>query len=277
MQKRTIGPWLLCLAFWLFSPEAMAGGVIMQSDETSNPTDLIRTNWPPPPGNPPIAGLHDPLVFNQFDSTMGKLTSIDVTMTINIRNDFVMTFVNTPIPTTIYLATSMTSDPSILSNPAKLATLTDGNTVTLSGPNGNGILLGPPATRQPVDFKSMTEPSGTWSSTPLPGQGFIAPTVIHQVVSLTLTAANDPSLFSEFIGKGQVDLPVSATAFSSFYSSSGNGSGTVLTSAQASVELQYVFTPFTVIPEPSSAILLGLGIAVSVVACRRFPRRAAVG
>jgi hypothetical protein len=268
MQKRTIGAGLLCLAFSLFSHQAMAGGVVVSSQTQETSSDLKSTNWQS--GTP---GITNPLVFNQFDPTLGKLTGIDVTLTFNIRNDYLLTFVNTPITTTMYVATSMTTNPNILADPAQRATLTDGPTVTLYGPGGNTQLIGPPESRQPVDFVKMTEASGTWSSTPVGNQGFIPPTVTHQVLSLTLTNASTPSLFSQFIGSGKVDLPVSATANSSFFSSTGNGTGEVLTTANASVEIQYIFTPFA-IPEPSSAILLGLGIAASVVACRRSPRRA---
>jgi hypothetical protein len=273
MQKRTIGSAFLWLAFSLLSREAMAGGVMMTPVQTqSTSSGLVATNW-----GPGTSGITDPLVFNQFDPKLGTLTGIDVTLSFSIRNDYLLTFVNTPITTTMYLATSMTSNPSVLSDPAQRAMLTDGPTVTLFGPNGSGQLIGPPETRQPVDFVKMTETSGTWSSLlPITNPHFIPPTVTQQTLSLTLTAAGAPSLFSEFVGAGKVGLPVDATANSSFYSSTGNGTGEVLTTANASVQIQYVFTPL-VIPEPSSAILLSLGIVVTVVACRRFPRRAGRG
>ena len=152
MQKRTIGPWMLCLAFSLFSLEAMAGDMTI-SQSLSTSAGLVPTNWGD--GYGPVT---DPLDFNQFNSHVGTLTTIDLTLTFNIRNDYLMTFVNTPIPTTLYRATSMTSAPSVLSDPAQRAMLTDGNTVTLLAANGS-TLLGPPSTRQPVDFVKMTEPS----------------------------------------------------------------------------------------------------------------------
>ena len=272
MQARTIWLGLLCLAFSLFSSEAVAGGVTMTSVQTQSTSGgLVATNWGP--GTP---GINDPDAFNQFNPKLGTLTGIDVTMTANIRNDYVLTFVNTPIPTTLYVATSMTTDTSVLANPALRAMLTDGPTVTLFGPNSS-ILFGPPATRQPVDFVQMTETSGTWSSLlPVTNPHFIPPTVTQQTLTQTLTAATNLSLFSSFIGTGKVDLPITATANSSFFSSSGNGGGGVITTADASVQIQYIFTAFAV-PEPSSAALLGLGFTLSVIACRRLSRRTASG
>jgi hypothetical protein len=69
---------------------------------------------------------------------------------------------------------------------------------------------------------------------------------------------------------------VSAEAFSSFFSSSGNGGGAVLTKGNAVVTVQYSYIEGQVIiPEPSSAILLGLavGIGIGARAWRRRPAR----
>ncbi len=238
----------------------------VQTQSTSS--GLVATDWGAGAG-----AITDPLVFNQFNPKLGTLTGVNLTFSFTIRNDYTLTFVNTPITTTLYVATSQTSDPAILANPAERAMLTDGNTVTLLGPGGSGTtpIFGPPATRQPVDFVAMTETSGTWSSLlPITNSHFIPPTQTEQSLSLTLTAANNGSLFNDFIGRNTVDLPVLATGDSSFYSSSGNGSGEVLTSANATLSIQFVYTA-SGIPEPSSVILLGLGIGLTLLAahCRR--------
>jgi hypothetical protein len=267
MLQRLNGFLSICVAFLFLAHNASADGTLpAQTQSTSS--SLVDTNW-----GPGTTGLNDPLVFNQFNPQLGTLTGINLTFSFTIRNDYVLTFVNTPTPTTIYVATSQTSNPAILSNPAERATLTDGNTVTLLGPGSSGTIFGPPATRQPVDFVAMTEASGTWSSLlPITNPHFIPPTETTQSLSETLTG----SLLNDFTGHGTVDLPVLATGNSSFFSSTGNGSGEVLTTADATLSIQYTFIPFAVVPEPSSIILLGVGIGFTLFAAhRRFPRRGA--
>jgi hypothetical protein len=63
-----------------------------------------------------------------------------------------------------------------------------------------------------------------------------------------------------FVGTGTWTVPVAATSFSTFASDSGNGAGTVRTTAAADVTLTYTFTPAAV-PEPATWILPGLAIA----------------
>jgi hypothetical protein len=272
MRRRILRYELFGLAFLLLSHYPVAGGEILtplQTQSTSPAGTLVATDWASG-----TSGITNPLVFDQFNPKLGTLISINLTLTTNIRNDYELIFVPTPIQTTIYVATSQTTDPSILSNPAERALLTDGPTITVFGPNGTTQIFGAPATRQPVDFVEMSEKSGTWSSLlPDTSPNFIEPTITKQSFSLGLTAANAPSLFSDFIGTGSVDLPVTATAFSSFFSSSGNGGGAVLTKANAVVTVQYSYLEAQVIiPEPSSAILLALGIGISYFAVFKHSR-----
>ena len=276
MHRRIFRYELFGLAFLLLSHFPVAGGEVvtpLQTQSTSPAGTLVATDWTM--GSTP--GITDPLDFDQFNSKLGTLVSIDLTLTTTIRNDYILNFVPTPTETTLYVATSETSNPSVLSDPAQRALLTDGPTVTLYGPNGTTPIFGAPGTRQPVDFVSLTEQSGTWSSLlPATSPNFIEPTITTQSFSLGLTAANAPSLFSDFIGTGLVGLPVSAEAFSSFFSSSGNGGGAVLTKGNAVVTVQYSYIEGQVlIPEPSSAILFGLavGIGIGARAWRRRPAR----
>jgi hypothetical protein len=273
MRRRIVGFALLGMACSLNSHHPVVGGEVLtplQTQSTSAPGVMVATDW-----GVGTTGITNPLTFDQFNPSLGSLTSIEITLTTTIRNDYEMVFVNTPTPTTMYLATTQTTDPSVLANPSERASLTDGPTVTLFGPNGTTQIFGAPATRQPVDLVQLTESSsGTWSSMlPITNPNYIAPTITEQTFSLTLTAADAPSLYSDFIGLGDVNLPVAATAFSSFYSSSGNGGGAVRTTANAAVTIQYSFDAI-VTPEPSTAILLGLGISISLFASTRRRRAA---
>ena len=259
---------LSCLvAFWLAQHGADAGQILtpLQTQSIAPSGDLIATNW-----GPGTTGITNPLAFDQFNPSLGTLDAVYVTMSTTIRNDYMLKFPNTP--TTIYVATTATQDASILADPGKVAQLTDGPTVILFAPNGAQI-FGPPATRQPVDLVQMTQSSpGTWSSLlPITDPHYISPTMTQQSYQRTLDTSNASLLLPDFIGTGKVDLPLTATAFSSFFSSSGNGGGGVLTKANATVTIQYAYT---VVPEPSSAILAILGIGTSLLACQ-LRRRAA--
>jgi len=70
--------------------------------------------------------------------------------------------------------------------------------------------------------------------------------------SVTIT---DPAQLALYTGSGTFGLPVSATAGNAFSTTSGNGSGSIITRAGVRVELSYTY----VVPEPSSVALLGLG------------------
>ena len=158
MRRRTVAFQLACLAVLSLFQHSAAGGQLSQTQSTSS--RLVATDW-----GPGTSGITDPLTFAQFNPSLGTLTAIDITLTTTIRNDYILTFLNTPIPTTLYVATSATSDPSVLADPAKRALLTDGPTVTVYGPNGSSTqIFGAPATTLPVDFVQMTETSGTFSS-----------------------------------------------------------------------------------------------------------------
>jgi hypothetical protein len=264
MRRRTIAYELACLAALWLGHRPVAGGQIITPPQTVS-IPMIQTNWGP--GTP---GINDPLNFQGFDSTLGTLTGVELTLSLTVRNDFLLVFPATPTPTTLYAATTQTTDPSVLANPSLVKQLTDGPGETLMAPDRSTQLFGGPGARLPVDVVSLTEPSGTWSSMlPVTDPHFIPPSI----ATISLTRTLDPSvasLLAEFIGKGTINLGATAAANSSFYSDSGNGSGTVLTSASATVTVQYVYTTTiqASIPEPSSAILLALGIGGGFLAYR---------
>jgi PEP-CTERM motif len=270
MRPRTVAFQLACLAVLSLFQHSAAGGQLtpLQTQSTSPPGVLFPTDW-----GSGTSGITDPLTFGQFNPSLGTLTAIDITLTTTIRNDYMLAFPNTVTPTTLYVATSA-APLSVLLDPAQRALLTDGPTVTVYGPNGSSTqIFGAPATTLPVDFVELTKPSGTFSSSlPVTNPNYIPPTIANSSYSRTLEA-NAGSLFSDFIGTGTVYLPVTATAFSSFYSSSGNGTGAVFTGANATVTIQYVYSSDSSVPEPSSAILLGLGIVGIGILATRLRRR----
>lgn len=265
MSRRTIALALSFVAAVLSCDVRATGGEFTTPLQTQS-VPMSQTNW-----GPGTDGGGKPLAFQQFDPTLGKLLGVEITLSTTIRNDFKMTFVNTPTPTTIYLATTRTTDPSILANPSLVQQLTDGPAVTLKGPDGHTPIFAASASTMPVDVVSRTETSGTWSSQfAVTDPNFIPPSEATFSLNRTIDASAI-SLMSEFIGKGTVDLPVTAAAFSSFYSDSGNGSGAVTTNAGATVTVRYFF-----IPEPSGLILLGTAIGFGfVVFGRRLRGRAA--
>jgi hypothetical protein len=265
MPRRISGFALSFLAVLSLGHRPAAGGEVSTPLQTES-IPMTPTDWGPGTG-----GIANPLAFQQFNPKLGTLTAIDLTLQMTVRNNFELIFPSSPTPTTLYVATTATMNPSVLANPSQVQLLTDGPTVTVTAPNGVTQLFGGPATTVPVDVVSLTESGGTWSSTlPVTDPHYIPPSNVQLSLARTLDASNAASLLPEFIGTGLADLPITAVAHSSFYSSSGNGGGMVLTSAGATVTLQYWYIPSAAsLPEPSSLILLGLGAGITFLAVGR--------
>jgi hypothetical protein len=108
------------------------------------------------------------------------------------------------------------------------------------------LILGPSSIRSPYfDFEFPAVPRGLGDLTP---------------VSFVATATADIPVLP-----GPFDFTTTAQSFSSTVIPSGNGTGTVLTTASLDVTIEYQ-TPVS-IPEPTSFVLLGLGV-VGVVGSR---------
>jgi len=268
MSRRTIAFALSFLAVLTLSQHAAVGGQVTSPLQTRS-IAVTQTDW-----GVGTSGITDPLNFNQFDPSLGTLNAVYLTLKTTIHNDYTLVF-TTHTPTTLYIATTATTDPSILADPVKVQQLTDGPTVTLKGPDGITPIFGAPGTMLPVDVVSQidsvpqNQASVTWSSNlPVTDPHFIPSSNAALSFSRTLDASDGASLMAQFIGGGTVDMSVTAIAHSSFFSDSGNGGGVVLTSADAIVTVQYSYTA-TAIPEPSGLLLLGLGAGLSLTALNR--------
>jgi hypothetical protein len=204
-----------------------------------------------------------PAVFTKFDldPSLYTLDSVAITMSGTVTNTYEIIFVNTPTPTTITVQNSSASNPNVAP------------TFTLYAPDGLTQIFGGPGASVPVDEVSRTSSvASVYSSSPSDGLGdkspyYIPPTVATISLSSSIDSSHDAPLLPEFIGTGTINV----IAFSSFTSNSGNGGGAVTTDASAIVTLQYFYT---VIPEPSSLILLGLRAGLGLLAAGRGRRAA---
>jgi hypothetical protein len=87
---------------------------------------------------------------------------------------------------------------------------------------------------------------------------------------------SDPNDLSAFIGPGALEIPVFASALTTFSSSTGNGKAVINTYAGADVTVRYRFRdnppPPPVVPEPSSLLAAIVGAATCAAALRRKRR-----
>jgi hypothetical protein len=243
MSRRKIGFHLSGLAILLVSHQTVARGDTTPVQTVM--TGMVQTNW-----IPGTTGVTTP-TFTQFDPSLGTLTAINLTLTTNVDNTYSFDFVNKSTIT----VTNAISGSSLI-----------GPTISIFGP-GATVVAGSPGTVsgnaiftavQPVDMNEiLTESSGTYTQT----------TNYTNFYSTVLTDT------AGFIGTGSVVLDAEAFAYSTFHSDNGNGGGYVLTDAGATVSLYYTYT--AAVPEPSSSVLLALGIGSTLIAGRKFRNRAA--
>ncbi len=213
-----------------------------------------------------------PLTFAKFDTADATrvLDSVDLSFQAAIKNDFNMTF-----------ATNGKS--TITTSVATGDKATPGPTITLFQPDGVHPLLSVKAPNDPallsrsVTYDPTKNASNVFGSALDPSNpNYLAPTVTTAPVANTLHLTS-PSDLALFTGKGFVGLPVSAQAFSSFLSSSGNGFGKVTTTGTAEATVTYKWhdqapAPQITTPEPASVVLwavVGTTIAAGVRARRK--------
>jgi hypothetical protein len=241
MSRRKIGFHLSGLAILLVSHQTVARGDTTPVQTVM--TGMVQTNW-----IPGTTGVTTP-TFTQFDPSLGTLTAINLTLTTNVNNTYFFDFSQVSSATTI-TETNGSPGPTIsIFGPG--ATVVAGSPGTVSG---NAIFTAV----QPVDMNEiLTESSGTYTQT----------TNYTNFYSTVLTDT------AGFIGTGSVVLDAEAFAYSTFHSDNGNGGGYVLTDAGATVSLYYTYT--AAVPEPSSSVLMALGIGSTLIAGRKFRNRAA--
>jgi len=223
-------------------------------------------NWGP--ATPSLQGK-DPLVFSQFNPSLGQLQSVNVTMNYTTSEVVNMNF---------------TTAATITLRSASSATPNQGAMIVLNGPIPNTNLItasapvfsytktyGGPGQSLPQAFSN--DPSKVQPGSPF----FLTPDGQPNNLTSTFTGSqtvtvSDPNQLALFTGTGTVGLPAFAAAGSSFTTTSGNGSGSIITYAGVTVSLSYTY----VVPEPSSMALLGLGGGGVLLAGRLRRRRAAI-
>jgi hypothetical protein len=244
-------------------------------------TTFTPTDWGPANSSP------NPLTFSQFSPgrTIGDAMIDGTPQSVTIPTDAKLQSVNL----TFNWGFSNQITLSFQTNGTETEAVSGG--ITLSKPNAD--IQG--ANPNPNNFlfptqtfsTSYTVPNGVAghsyspSSTPgspntpgppamfISGQnGYAAP------LSVSYNALTDPTDVKAFVGNGTIDFQAIATATSHFFSSSGNGSGSALTSAHPDLTITYIYTSNS-IPEPSSFWLLGLGGGLYLVLCHRRRKHSA--
>ncbi len=271
MCLRRIGIGLLCLVagFGFGQPQARADVISQDSG-----FGFVQTDFAPGIN----VGGDNPLTFNKFNPGTGGvpldavLQSVQVSFNWGFKSQ---------------LSASFPFD----SNPASSISINSFGNITLGRPdvtitspsNDSSLFQFPTQTFQNTESFSSATP-GTFPTSPplstyfhsLP-TGYVIPpddmplSLVNQGPPLLANITPGSSDFAKFMGPGIVTFDVVATAGYNVPNTSGNASGTSMTSAFPDVVLTYSYT----VPEPSSLALLGMGVTGWLLALRHRRRMAA--
>jgi len=213
----------------------LATGAMAQTIEVCPPASVIaeaRTDWglaPAPPVN---------FVLQQFDPSLGDLTSAVFTFSGNVRTNF----------------EAEHRDP----NSGATLTATSQASITATLPGGNLVI---PATGSEVfnatAYDGVLDFGGT--------SGFTRTVMGSGSGTQTVTNAG---LLAGLTGMGTYSLPVWAVGQSAV-TGSGNLTASVNTFAGATLEVCYYYTPRQQVPEPGAMATVGLGLLSGLVLLRR--------
>jgi hypothetical protein len=217
---------------------------VITSQPQTDTIPLTPTDWTPTNFSPSV----NPAPFTKFDPSLGTLKSVKITLGDMLTQDVSMQFTTA----------------------ANITVVGDQNHVTVERPDTSTIIDAAipaynvsQAYSGPTFPHSITMPTHTTQNTQQP---------------VILTSAADLALFTQSAANDTlIRLPATARSNSMFNSSTGNGFGSVVTNAGATVTIQYTYqpvTPATQLPEPATLAVLGLGIAVFTIAQRRRAKAA---
>jgi hypothetical protein len=234
MQQRTLMQGMLVVGLVL-----VQGAATARADFTQTFTiPLTKTNWDPTTfssSTPPV----DPLIVQKFDPNSpiqvpephpGQtpiLTQVDLTVTYTFENTLSMRFDN---PSTITVSAS--------------------GTMNVFQPDGTTNLVTPPTfTNSTTQTATVSDVFSKYVTLPI------------QTTTGTVSQSHlDQATLSQFLYNGSngkfINLPVTASAQSTFSTNSGNGFGSSVTLAGATITVVYHY----LVPEPSSLVLTGLGV-----------------